>query len=176
MRQAIGETARRREIQQAYNLEHGITPESIHKSVDMQLAAIANADYLTVPLEDSLLDALGNEEQLLQLIAKLDAEMRDAAKKFEFERAAALRDRVRALKRRELEQMFADPAIEISTEAAGDASAAAFVAAPAPMEARPEPVTPGAVVTSETKHTPEAASAESNVPRKKKTGAARPRK
>jgi excinuclease ABC subunit B len=169
MRQAIGETARRREIQRAYNVEHGITPESIHKSVDMQLAAIANADYLTVPLDDSLLDELGNEEQLLQLMARLDAEMRDAAKKFEFERAATLRDRVRALKRRELEHMFAQPAIETSTGTSGDVSA---VTRPA---ARPEPGVARMQGTPDSEEVLETASGESDAPRKRRAGAMRPR-
>jgi excinuclease ABC subunit B len=102
MRQAIGETNRRRAKQQAYNLEHNITPQSIVKSVDMQLAAIVEADYVMVPVEDAAIGDISNEQQLLQVIAQLDAQMRDAAKSFEFERAAALRDRIRALKQRDL--------------------------------------------------------------------------
>jgi excinuclease ABC subunit B len=102
MRQAIGETNRRRAKQQAYNLKHNITPQSIVKSVDMQLAAIVEADYVMVPVEDAAIGDISNEQQLLQVIAQLDAQMRDAAKSFEFERAAALRDRIRALKQRDL--------------------------------------------------------------------------
>ena len=102
MRQAIGETNRRRAKQQAYNAENNITPQSIVKSVDMQLAAIVEADYVTVPADDSAIGDISNEEQLLQAIAQLEAQMREAAKNFEFERAAALRDRIRSLKQRDL--------------------------------------------------------------------------
>ena len=102
MRQAIGETSRRRAKQEAYNREHNITPLSIVKSVDMQLARIVEADYITVPAEDVAIGEIQNEEQLLQAIAQLEAQMREAAKNFEFERAAALRDRIRALKQRDL--------------------------------------------------------------------------
>ncbi|HEX4001045.1 MAG TPA: excinuclease ABC subunit UvrB, partial [Candidatus Acidoferrales bacterium] len=102
MRQAIGETSRRRAKQQAYNREHNITPQSIVKSVDMQLARIVEADYVTVPVGDAVIGDITNEEQLLQAIAQLDAQMREAAKNFDFERAAGIRDRIRALKQRDL--------------------------------------------------------------------------
>jgi excinuclease ABC subunit B len=102
MRQAIGETSRRRAKQQAYNSEHNITPQSIIKSVDMQLAAIVEADYITVPADDAPIGAITSEEDLFQAITQLEAQMRDAAKNFEFERAASIRDRIRALKVRDL--------------------------------------------------------------------------
>ncbi len=102
MRQAIGETSRRRAKQEAYNIEHNITPLSIIKSVDMQLASIVEADYVTVPLEDATIGEISNEEQLTKAIAQLEAQMRQAAKSFEFERAASLRDRIRALRQRDL--------------------------------------------------------------------------
>jgi excinuclease ABC subunit B len=102
MRQAISETNRRRAKQEAYNREHNITPQSIVKSVDMQLAAIVEADYVTVPADDAVIGDITNEEQLQQAIAQLEAQMREAAKNFDFERAAALRDRIRALKQRDL--------------------------------------------------------------------------
>ena len=102
MRQAIGETNRRRAKQEAYNRENNITPQSIMKSVDMQLAAIVEADYITVPADDAAIGDITNEEQLQQAIAQLEAQMREAAKNFEFERAATLRDRIRALKQRDL--------------------------------------------------------------------------
>ena len=101
MRQAIGETNRRRAKQMEYNEQNGITPESIIKSVDMSLAAIVEADYGTVPIdveEDS--DATG--EQLEGMIRKLEDRMREAAKQFEFEKAAQLRDRIKALREKEL--------------------------------------------------------------------------
>ena len=106
MRIAIGETNRRRAKQQAYNVEHNITPESIIKSVDMQLARIVEADYLTVPADDVAVDALASEEDLRRAIEQLEAQMREAAKKFEFERAASLRDRVRALRQRDFTAIF----------------------------------------------------------------------
>jgi excinuclease ABC subunit B len=102
MRQAIGETSRRRAKQEAYNIEHNITPLSIIKSVDMQLASIVEADYVTVPLEDATIGEISNEEQLTKAIAQLEAQMRQAAKSFEFERAASLRDRIRTLRQRDL--------------------------------------------------------------------------
>ena len=102
MRQAIGETSRRRAKQEAYNIEHNITPLSIIKSVDMQLASIVEADYVTVPIEDATIGEISNEEQLTKAIAQLEAQMRQAAKSFEFERAASLRDRIRTLRQRDL--------------------------------------------------------------------------
>jgi excinuclease ABC subunit B len=102
MRQAIGETNRRRAKQEAYNREHNITPLSIIKSVDMQLARIVEADYITVPADDAAIGEITNEAQLVQAITLLESQMRDAARKFEFERAAALRDKIRALKQRDL--------------------------------------------------------------------------
>ena len=102
MNQAIAETARRREKQMAYNKENNITPESITKSVDMELARIVEADYVSIPVDDSTLDAAAaavkNEAQLAQLLQTLENQMREAAKKFEFEKAATLRDRVKALR------------------------------------------------------------------------------
>src|SRR6202790_5250741 len=110
MNQAISETNRRREKQLAYNTENNITPESIVKSVDMELARIVEADYVTIPVDDVALDAatsnVKNEEQLAQLLQQLETQMREAAKKFEFEKAAQLRDRIRSLKRRDLAGLF----------------------------------------------------------------------
>jgi len=140
MRTAIGETNRRREKQQAYNREHNITPQSIIKSVDMQLARIIEADYLTVPTEDAVIGDIQNEEQLVKAIAQLEAQMREAAKNFEFERAAAIRDRVRALKQRDLGAIFASmPPIEV------ESSPALSSAATAPDVPLPAPATPAAI-------------------------------
>ncbi len=102
MRQAIGETNRRRAKQQAYNHENNITPQSVIKAVDMQLAKIVEADYVTVSMDDVATGEIATEEQLLQVISQLEAQMREAAKNFDFERAAALRDRIRSLKQRDL--------------------------------------------------------------------------
>jgi excinuclease ABC subunit B len=102
MRQAIGETNRRRAKQEVYNREHNITPQSITRSVDMQLARIVEADYLTVPAEEVAIGEISSEQDLQQAVAQLEVQMREAAKNFEFERAAALRDRIRGLKQRDL--------------------------------------------------------------------------
>jgi excinuclease ABC subunit B len=120
MEQAISETYRRREKQLAYNKENNITPESIVKSVDMELARIVEADYVTVPLDEVALDAAAanvkNEAQLAQLLNQLETQMREAAKKFEFEKAAQLRDRIRTLKQRDLAGLFSStPTPDVTT-------------------------------------------------------------
>jgi excinuclease ABC subunit B len=111
MNKAMEETNRRRAKQLAYNHENNITPQSIIKSVDMGLAAIVEADYITVPTDDKGLDSLitniSSEAQLRDAVMQLEVQMREAAKKFEFERAAQLRDRVKALKQRDLNAIFA---------------------------------------------------------------------
>ncbi|HVA01825.1 MAG TPA: excinuclease ABC subunit UvrB [Terriglobia bacterium] len=96
MRQAMAETGRRRAKQFEYNEENGITPESIIKPVDMALVAIVEADYVTVSTEAEA-EEVTSQDQLDALIARLEKQMRDAAKEFEFEKAAQLRDRVKAL-------------------------------------------------------------------------------
>jgi excinuclease ABC subunit B len=106
MAQAIEETNRRRAKQVAYNEANGITPMSIIKSVDMKLAAIVEADYVTVPADDFDDADIASEQKLGEVLAQLEVQMRDAAKKFEFERAAALRDRIRTLKQRDLSGFF----------------------------------------------------------------------
>ena len=98
MKRAIDETNRRREIQMRYNVENNITPESIIKPIDMTLVAIAEADYVQVPEEEVEEIVPEDPEKIAELIAKLEAEMREAAKKFEFERAAELRDKARELR------------------------------------------------------------------------------
>ena len=119
MNQAISETNRRREKQLAYNQENNITPESIVKSVDMELARIVEADYVTIPIDEAALDtataSVKSEQQLAELLKQLEGQMREAAKKFEFEKAAQLRDRIRSLKQRDLSGLF-------STEKASAAS------------------------------------------------------
>jgi excinuclease ABC subunit B len=111
MNQAIDETNRRRTKQLEYNKENNITPMSIIKSVDMDLARIVEADYVTVPTDDTELDAatskIKNEQQLAEMLQQLETQMREAAKKFEFERAAQLRDRIRSLKQRDVSGLFA---------------------------------------------------------------------
>ena len=97
MRQAISETDRRRAKQARFNEENGITPESITKPVDMALASVVEADYVVVPTEDTP-DEVSSIGELEQLVQSLEKQMREAAKQFEFERAAQFRDRIKALK------------------------------------------------------------------------------
>ena len=101
MRRALEETNRRRAKQLAYNLENNITPQSVIKPIDMSLVATAEADYVTVPL-DLPDEAITTPEQRDTLLSELETRMREAARNFEFEKAAQLRDRIRALKNREL--------------------------------------------------------------------------
>ncbi len=101
MRQAIDETYRRRAIQRAYNEENGITPESIVRPLDMTLVAVASADYVDLTSETDGLPEFRSQAELDAFIVKLESDMREAAKRFEFERAAKLRDQVRELRTRE---------------------------------------------------------------------------
>ena len=114
MNEAISETNRRRAKQLAYNTENNITPQSIIKGVDMELARIVEADYTTVALNETELDAAAasvrNEEQLAELLKKLESQMREAAKNFEFEKAAQLRDRIRGLKQMDMKGTFSKEA------------------------------------------------------------------
>jgi len=123
MNQAIDETNRRRAKQVSYNKENNITPTSIIKSVDMELAKIVEADYVTVPLDEAGLDAaasgIKNEQQLAELLQQLETQMREAAKKFEFERAAQLRDRIRSLKQKDVSGLFSSDRAAASAESAG---------------------------------------------------------
>ena len=98
MRKALEETSRRRQVQVDYNQRNGIVPQSIVRPIDMSLVAVAEGDYVTVPLEtDEEVEGL-TPEQRARFISELEESMRDAARKFEFEKAAQLRDRVKALK------------------------------------------------------------------------------
>jgi excinuclease ABC subunit B len=99
MHEAMNETNRRRSKQLQYNTDNHITPQTIIKSLDMSLAAITEADYVTVPLEEVDEQEVSGD-QLQRLIDNLEMQMRAAAKQFEFEKAAQLRDRVKALKTR----------------------------------------------------------------------------
>jgi excinuclease ABC subunit B len=98
MKRAIDETTRRRTIQSAYNLANDITPQSIIKPIDSLLVAIAEADYVTVPLEtDAETDAIP-PEQMDKYLADLEERMRESARKFDFKGAAAFRDRIKELR------------------------------------------------------------------------------
>ena len=102
MKRAMDETRRRRSIQEIYNRENGITPKTIVKAIESTLITASEADYFKVPIE------LGDIEDyspanIEATIARLELEMRGAAKRFEFEKAAELRDRIKVLRERELQ-------------------------------------------------------------------------
>jgi excinuclease ABC subunit B len=101
MRRALDETSRRREKQHAFNLAHGITPQSIVKPIEATLVTAYEADYFKVPLQ---LDDYANysREKLAETLTQLEGEMRDAARQFQFERAASLRDTIKYLREREI--------------------------------------------------------------------------
>ena len=101
MQKAMDETDRRRAIQRAYNEEHGITPESIVRPVDMSLVAMVEADYADLTNEAEGMPEFQSQVELDAYIAKLEADMRESAKRFEFEKAAKLRDSIRDLRTKE---------------------------------------------------------------------------
>jgi len=96
IRATLEETNRRREIQEAYNREHGITPRTIEKRISSLRDSIWEQDYVTVPVESAVGEAVPAHE-LPRVIAALRTEMREAARDLDFERAAELRDRIREL-------------------------------------------------------------------------------
>ncbi len=102
MRRAIGETDRRRAVQRAYNEEHGIVPQSILKNMDLGLAAILKAEYGD-PIDEPTVEAteFNTQADLDLYLEKLEADMREAAKRFEFEKAARLRDTLKELREKE---------------------------------------------------------------------------
>jgi len=102
MQAAIDETRRRREVQEAYNREHGITPKTILRDIDSPLAGLISGDFVEVGLErptgkGSDVPLPDDPRKIPNLVLRLRKEMKQAAGKLEFERAAELRDRVRAL-------------------------------------------------------------------------------
>jgi excinuclease ABC subunit B len=101
MQRAIDETNRRREIQEVYNEENGITPQSIIRPTDMTLAGILKADYADLTEETGDMPDFATQQELDVYIGKLESDMREAAKKFEFEKAAKLRDVVKELRTKE---------------------------------------------------------------------------
>jgi excinuclease ABC subunit B len=102
MRAALDEMARRRTRQEAYNQEHGITPESIVKGIDDVLSSVYERDYVTVPAVKESETPFRTREEMSEHIRKLEREMREAAGNLEFERAAEIRDDVKKLRERDL--------------------------------------------------------------------------
>ena len=102
MKRALDETQRRRAIQEVFNRENGITPQTIIKPIEATLITASEADYFKVPVEVDQIEDY-SPEHLEATIARLELEMRGAAKRFEFEKAAELRDRIKVLRERELQ-------------------------------------------------------------------------
>jgi len=102
MTKAMNETDRRRAIQEAYNVENGITPESIVRPLDMSLARVIEADYADFASSEAEgIPDFTSQEELDAYISKIETEMRETAKRFEFEKAAKLRDRIKELRTKE---------------------------------------------------------------------------
>jgi excinuclease ABC subunit B len=102
MRRALGETQRRRERQAVYNRENGITPQSIVKAIGSTLVSIAEADYFKLPSVAEEAEEY-SAENIAATIKRLEGQMRSFAAKYEFERAAELRDKIKYLRSRQLE-------------------------------------------------------------------------
>jgi len=102
MRRAMAETTRRRALQSAYNEANDIQPQSIVKPIDSTLVAVAEADYVTVPLESEDEVAAIPPEQMEKYLTELEERMREAARKFDFKQAAAFRDRIKELRARSI--------------------------------------------------------------------------
>jgi excinuclease ABC subunit B len=102
MDQAILETNRRRKIQEAYNQTHQITPQTVKKSVRNILASIYEADYFTIPTVSDVEEGYVSLKEIPMMIQKLKKEMKEAASRLEFERAADLRDKIHRLEEMEL--------------------------------------------------------------------------
>jgi excinuclease ABC subunit B len=101
IRRALDETERRRTVQRVHNEEHGITPTSINRSLDMSLVHILKAEYADLTSQDDSLPEFETQQELDTYIGKLESDMREAAKKFEFEKAAKLRDTIKDLRTKE---------------------------------------------------------------------------
>ena len=101
MQRAINETDRRREKQVVFNEENGITPMSIIRPLEMGLAGIINADYADLTDEAEGMPDFMSQQELDKYINNLESDMREAAKKFEFEKAAKLRDTIKELRSKE---------------------------------------------------------------------------
>jgi len=102
MAQTLKETDRRRALQAKYNEEHGITPETIRSSIRELLQTVYERDYYTVEVEAPAKETFDSPADLERRIAELDGQMKDAARRLDFEQAAELRDRIRALRRQQV--------------------------------------------------------------------------
>jgi excinuclease ABC subunit B len=100
LKKALDETERRRRIQEAYNRENSITPETIRSTIKDRAGSIYESDYWTVPAVAEEKEEYALDEDALK---RLEAEMKEAAKNLDFERAAAIRDRIKEIKKKMLE-------------------------------------------------------------------------
>jgi excinuclease ABC subunit B len=98
MKKAIDETNRRRAIQEEYNRQHNITPVSVIKGIHEKLYEISEADYYNIPVVKEAAEEYLPEDKLAVILKSLQKDMKDAAKRLEFERAAELRDKIKTLK------------------------------------------------------------------------------
>jgi excinuclease ABC subunit B len=105
MEATLNETGRRRKLQEQFNQEHGITPESIHKAVTDIMGSVYEKDYVTIPVAAEPEVSYIAKKQVPKIIKKLRKEMVEAAKRLEFERAAELRDRIMHLEQTELKYL-----------------------------------------------------------------------
>src|SRR5476651_1435119 len=102
MQRCMDETARRREIQTAYNTEHNITPVSVSKSIDQVMSSVYERDYLTPAATIDGTERFHNQQQLEAHLEKLQTQMKQAAANLDFEKAASLRDTIKRLRNPEL--------------------------------------------------------------------------
>jgi excinuclease ABC subunit B len=103
MKKALEETNRRRKIQEAYNRKNGITPETIKKAIPDIMTSIYEADYVTVPAVAEEAEEYVSIFDLPKKLSRLKKEMREAAARLDFEKAAEIRDRIKSLEKVELE-------------------------------------------------------------------------
>jgi len=102
MRACINETERRRKLQEAYNVEHGITPQSIVKQIDDVMSSVYERDYMTPDGARDGTEHFKTQAELDQYVSQLQAQMKAAAANLDFEKAAALRDDIKRLRNPEL--------------------------------------------------------------------------
>jgi len=102
MQAAIGETERRRVVQGEYNQAHGITPESVRRTIRDLLESVSERDYYTVEVEKAPAPQWESPAALAAHVSELEIAMKDAARRLDFERAAELRDRIKALRKVDL--------------------------------------------------------------------------
>ena len=105
IKRAIDESNRRREIQLEYNRVHQITPSSIQKNIDDVLGSVYEADYVTVPVVAETEGSYMTLDDLDEMIRDVTTKMKEAAKRLEFEEAALLRDKIKALEKKEFDML-----------------------------------------------------------------------